>query len=67
MVPDTKTYSLLTNTSKYYNTYGPEISHRIPKLMKTTTMTTATTIITTACRQVVMVGLGSDIKVKMNG
>ena len=50
MVPDTKTYPLLTNTSKYYNTYGPEISHPSPKLMKTTTMTTATTIITTACR-----------------
>ena len=30
--------------------YGPEISHPRPKLMKTTTMTAATTMITTAGR-----------------
>ena len=46
--------------------YGPEISHLRPKLMKTKTMTTATTMITTSGRYVGMVGRGADTKVDFN-
>ena len=47
--------------------YVPEIYHPRHKFMKATTMNTSTSMIINAGRWAGMVGIGSDIKVDVNG